>query len=103
VQSEPTAALLLATARSPARAALLPLLASWAPGRAAQGLQLLSGPAGKEPEVRSYAIKCLLNERPEKVGTFRHELLVGVEARTSQQAAPNLFRPTRRILIYKPF
>lgn len=67
MQREPAAALVLAVARSPARDALLPLLADWAPGPATLGLQLLSGPAGKEGAVRSYAVKCLLNERPEEV------------------------------------
>jgi hypothetical protein len=67
VQQQPAAALLLAAARAPGRDRLMPLLAAWAPGSAAQGLQLLCGPSGKEPAVRTYAIKCLLNERPEKV------------------------------------
>jgi hypothetical protein len=75
VQQDPAAALLLAGAHAPGRDALLPLLAAWAPGSAAQGLQLLSGPSGKEPAVRTYATKCLLNERPEKVrgraGSFK--------------------------------
>jgi hypothetical protein len=67
VQALPKATLLLATAKVPNRQDLLRYLAIWAPGNAAQGLQLLCGPAAEEPAVRSYAIKCLFNERPEKV------------------------------------
>ncbi|KIY94287.1 phosphatidylinositol 4-kinase [Monoraphidium neglectum] len=76
VQREPAAALLLAVARPPPRGPpLLPLLAAWAPGDAAEGLQLLCGPAAREPAVRSYAIKCLLNERPEKVVFYLPQLV----------------------------
>lgn len=70
VQALPAAALLLANAArggSRATADLLSTLCVWAPGSAAQGLELLAGPSGKEPLVRSYAIKCLFNENPEKV------------------------------------
>lgn len=35
---------------------------------AAEGLELLCGPTGSEAAVRSYAIKCLFNTHPEKVG-----------------------------------
>jgi hypothetical protein len=67
VQALPKATLLLATAKAPNRQDLLRYLAIWAPGNAAQGLQLLCGPAAEDPAMRSYAIKCLFNERPEKV------------------------------------
>jgi hypothetical protein len=69
VQALPKATLLLATAQAPNRQELLRYLAIWAPGNAAQGLQLLCGPAAEDPAVRSYAIKCLFNERPEKVSS----------------------------------
>jgi hypothetical protein len=79
VQLLPRAALLLATAGCSGSSSVIsssnssgsPLsdLAVWAPGSAAQGLQLLAGSAGSNPAVRSYAIKCLFNERPEKVVT----------------------------------
>lgn len=72
MQALPKAALLLATAtKAPGRQDLLRHLAVWAPGNAAQGLQLLSGPAAADPPVQSYAIKCLFNERPEKVSALR--------------------------------
>jgi hypothetical protein len=67
VQALPKATLLLATAKAANRQDLLRYLAIWAPGNAAQGLQLLCGPAAEDAAVRSYAIKCLFNERPEKV------------------------------------
>ncbi|KAF8068220.1 PI4KA1 [Scenedesmus sp. PABB004] len=77
VQGLPKAALLLATAKAPPGRGegLLRGLAAWAPGSAAQGLQLLSGPAGATPAVRSYAIKCLFNERPEKLVFFLPQLV----------------------------
>uniref|UniRef100_A0A383V936 1-phosphatidylinositol 4-kinase n=1 Tax=Tetradesmus obliquus TaxID=3088 RepID=A0A383V936_TETOB len=75
VQALPKATLLLATAKAPNRQELLRYLAIWAPGNAAQGLQLLCGPAAEDPAVRSYAIKCLFNERPEKLVFFLPQLV----------------------------
>lgn len=87
VQSLPKAALLLATSKAAAREpSLLAPLAAWAPGSAAQGLQLLSVEAGQLPPVRSYAIRCLFNERPEKVARRPHALCLVVAVRASSTA-----------------
>eukprot|EP00878_Enallax_costatus_P012821 GHUV01013388.1.p1 GENE.GHUV01013388.1~~GHUV01013388.1.p1 ORF type:complete len:2087 (+),score=705.77 GHUV01013388.1:215-6475(+) len=75
VQSLPKAALLLAAAKVPSKPDVLQYLAVWTPGSAAQGLQLLSGPEGTQAAVRSYAVKCLFNEKPEKLVFFLPQLV----------------------------
>ncbi|KAF6255212.1 kinase-like domain-containing protein [Scenedesmus sp. NREL 46B-D3] len=75
VQALPKATLLLATAKAANRQSLLRYLSIWSPGNAAQGLQLLCGPAAGDPAVRSYAIKCLFNEPPEKLVFFLPQLV----------------------------
>jgi hypothetical protein len=60
------AALLVSAAQRQAGLSLRPL-ATWQPGAAELGLQLLSGEAGDQPDVRTYSIKCLFNEPPERV------------------------------------
>ena len=63
----PAGALLLVGAKGSSRGSLLKQLVTWRPGTAEQGLELLSGKAGDDPDVRGYAIKCLFNEPPERV------------------------------------
>eukprot|EP00879_Flechtneria_rotunda_P007045 GHRR01007395.1.p1 GENE.GHRR01007395.1~~GHRR01007395.1.p1 ORF type:complete len:1449 (+),score=535.85 GHRR01007395.1:542-4348(+) len=75
VQSLPKAALLLATTKCHKQQELLRYLTIWTPGTAAQGLQLLSGPAGNLLAVRSYAVRCLFNEAPEKLVFFLPQLV----------------------------
>jgi hypothetical protein len=63
----PAGALLLVGAKGGSRDGVLKQLVTWKPGTAEQGLELLSGKAGADPDVRLYAIKCLFNEPPERV------------------------------------
>jgi len=76
IQALPAGALLVASAeRAAANAPVLAALAVWAPGTAEQGLQLLAGPAGSHPAVRSYAMRCLFAARPERVVFFLPQLV----------------------------
>jgi hypothetical protein len=67
VQKVPAAAALLVSAAQRHQGLSLRPLATWQPGAAELGLQLLSGEAGDQQDVRTYAIKCLFNEPPERV------------------------------------
>lgn len=60
------AALLVSAAQRHEGVSLRPLI-TWQPGAAELGLQLLSGEAGAQQDVRTYAIKCLFSEPPERV------------------------------------
>lgn len=66
VQALPAAAMLLAShaGTSPASLAALEM---WAPAGPVEGLQLLASPAGSNPAVKAYALRCIANTKPEKV------------------------------------
>lgn len=66
VQALPAAAMLLAShaGTSPVSLAALEM---WAPAGPVEGLQLLASPAGSNPAVKAYALRCIANTKPEKV------------------------------------
>lgn len=47
--------------------ASLAALEMWAPAGPVEGLQLLASPAGSNPAVKAYALRCIANTKPEKV------------------------------------
>lgn len=79
VQSMPEAALLMvSTCQQKGLKAAAPewqALGTWAAGQASQGLQLISGPAGGNPHVRAYAVRCLDNTDPEQVTFYLPQLI----------------------------